>query len=187
MNQNGTISRARSRAAPRAFTIVEVLVAIAVIAIVGTLTIGAAGALRARAKAMHCLANLREVGLVTATIVSEQRELYPFWVANMPASPPILRQDMQEVYGGHVGGLESFVCPADPRKGRGNYTSYRYYPGEEIADEIEHSEPGVAIATISRVFRDADLASILFDRGRWHPERVRHAVYAQDWHVGVLE
>jgi len=173
------------------FSLIEVLVGIAIMSILVALTIPAVRAFRSHARSAECLAHLRDVGAITGTIVAENKELFPFWVANLPPSPEIGRLGMAEVYEGHSSTLEIFVCPADPahRELDPNYTSYRYWPGEMIMDDLmDFLDTRRAIAEVSKRYQQADLASVFFDRGKWHGgKRGRNCSFCWDWHAAPLD
>ena len=63
----------------RGFTLVELLVVIAIVAVLASLAIPAALAVRARAQNVHCLDNIRQLGLALGTFVAEHHK-YPLWV-----------------------------------------------------------------------------------------------------------
>lgn len=183
MRASADFSAAQRRDAREGFTLVETLVTILVIVVLLAILMPALGGFRASARSAQCLSNLRGAGLVTGAIVAENRDLYPFWVANMPPSPPVLRRSMTEVYSGHLSTLEVFVCPADPYRADHpeDYTSYRYWPGEKMMDDLSDHDARQAIVKVSREFRGYDSATILFDRSGWHPGETHQATWAHDW------
>ncbi|MEI6358303.1 MAG: prepilin-type N-terminal cleavage/methylation domain-containing protein [Verrucomicrobiota bacterium] len=63
----------------RGFTLVELLVVIAIVAVLAGLLIPAAQRVRARAQNVHCLNNVRQLGLALGTFVAEHHE-YPLFV-----------------------------------------------------------------------------------------------------------
>lgn len=171
------------------FTLVEALVTIFIIGIVLSILLPSLGRFRASSRAAQCLSNLRETGMATGAIVADNRDLYPFWVANMPPSPPVKRRSMAEVYQGYASTLDVFICPSDPAGGNGigGYSSYRYWPGERIMDALSDDPPDQAIRSVSMRFRGLYSASILFDRGAWHPGEKRQATFFPDWHAAPID
>ena len=64
---------------PRGFTLVELLVVIAIVAVLAALAIPAALGVRARAQSVHCLNNVRQLGLALGTFVADHHE-YPLFI-----------------------------------------------------------------------------------------------------------
>lgn len=62
----------------RGFTLVELLVVIAIVALLVALTIPTVQGVRSRAQNVHCLNNVRQLGLAFGTFVAEHHE-YPLW------------------------------------------------------------------------------------------------------------
>lgn len=71
----------------RGFTLVELVVAIGVIAMLVALLLPAVGKARASARATTCLSNLRQLNAAFATYLSEQRGRLPNYVWNTPLAP----------------------------------------------------------------------------------------------------
>lgn len=67
------------RATRHAFTLIEVLVVIAVIALVLGLFFPALGLAREAARSHRCLANLRSIGQALTMYADENRETFPYW------------------------------------------------------------------------------------------------------------
>jgi len=170
------------------WSVLEVLVVIAVVGVLIGLALPQLALMRERARAAKCLSNLRQAGVSTGAIVDQRRGLYPFWVANVPASPPVKRESMSEVYSGHVATLEIFRCPSDPvsKNALAEYSSYRYWPGEEMQEDL-YKGPSVVIREVSAWISNLYTASILFDReDDWH-DGVVHATFHPDWSARPME
>lgn len=60
-----------------AFTVIELLIAVAVIAIVAVLLVSGMGTLRGKADAVRCVSNLRQIGMLLNGYAAEHRGYYP--------------------------------------------------------------------------------------------------------------
>ena len=69
--------RAHSMRASRAFTLVELLVAIAIIAILAAMVLSALGRVKASAQAITCRNNLRQWGQATLLYVADNKDFLP--------------------------------------------------------------------------------------------------------------
>lgn len=180
-----------NRSHPRhpAFTVVETIVVIAVLVVLISIALPFLARMRDSGRAARCLSNLRQIGMVTYTIVAERKDVWPFWVANYPASPPIGRESLSDVYGSHIGTLEIFRCPADPTARRAladDYTSYEYWPGAEIQDKLHEGEPAAIIREVSALMNRASRGTFLWDRRDWHGGgMVAQACFVPDGHAGI--
>lgn len=172
-----------------AFTIVELLIVIFIISVLIALTLPLLARMRDAGRAGQCLSNLRQIGMVTYAIVAERKDEWPFWVANYPSSPPISRESLSDVYGPHLDSLDIFRCPADPTTRRAvapDYTSYHYWPGDEMQEELHEGGAAAAIRKVSAIMNLANRGYFIWDRDDWHGGgEVSHASFVPDGHAGV--
>ena len=77
---------ARSTLAERGFTLVELLVVMAVIAILAALLLPALGSAKANSKRIACISNLRQIGVAVRNYSTDYGGLIPYG----PKAPPIL-------------------------------------------------------------------------------------------------
>lgn len=133
----------------RAFTILELLLAVVILAILATLGLQQFGIYRERAHAAKCLSNLRGLG----------NGLHVYATDNGGCLPFLTDENVDLSGGGGVGGVDlrfaliqydtaywGMVCPSDPRAkkdpnaGSPTFLSYIYLPqgGMNLAD---HNEP----------------------------------------------
>lgn len=104
-----------------AFTLIEVLVVIAIIALMVGLFFPALGAAREAARLHKCLANVRSIGQALTMYSDENKENFPFWsgwqvwdgdgTGNDSPGP-----GWTELVSSHTGGREVHVDPSRPRE-----------------------------------------------------------------------
>jgi prepilin-type N-terminal cleavage/methylation domain-containing protein/prepilin-type processing-associated H-X9-DG protein len=126
----------------RAFTIIELLIVVAIIGLLVALLVPAMGRARAQAKSAVCTANLRQISTGFQEYLARARDRLPF-ISFMPSvSPAPLRGEraifLADVLKTHVGEAEAFRCPDDhsgnlrapPNEGKSYFeserSSYRY-------------------------------------------------------------
>jgi prepilin-type N-terminal cleavage/methylation domain-containing protein/prepilin-type processing-associated H-X9-DG protein len=95
----------------RAFTLIEVLVAVAIIAIIMALAIPAFSRAVERAKATKDLSNLRQIGIAMQTLLNDNDQLLPVtttWPGISTSTTPVL-------YPKYLSGRRVFQSPFDKR------------------------------------------------------------------------
>ncbi|CAN5500796.1 hypothetical protein BH18VER1_BH18VER1_07730 [soil metagenome] len=106
------ISGSTPRSAARAFTVLELLIAVGIVAILGGLLVMALGGLRSRAQRAQCMANLRSLH-VAASLYVQENDQWPqvYTVANKDKSD----EEFAELW---IAALEPFgiarkawICP----------------------------------------------------------------------------
>jgi type II secretory pathway pseudopilin PulG len=166
----------------------ELMIVIFILGVLISLTLPLLASMRDTGRSAKCLSNLRQIGMVTYAIVAERKDVWPFWVANYPASPPVRRESLSDVYKPHIDSLEIFRCPADSTSRRAlaaDYTSYYYWPGAEMQDELDKGAR-TAIRMVSAQMNRASRGYFIWDRDDWHGGgKVSHASFVPDGHAAV--
>jgi prepilin-type N-terminal cleavage/methylation domain-containing protein/prepilin-type processing-associated H-X9-DG protein len=95
------------------FTLIELLIVIAIIAILGALLLPALSRARKTAKSIACASNLKQIGLIFTNYVDDSNG---FMINYLAGSRPWTRYDYGELFkNGHVNDANEglFICPAD--------------------------------------------------------------------------
>ncbi|NUN93728.1 MAG: type II secretion system protein [Verrucomicrobiae bacterium] len=161
----------------RAFTLLEILLAVGILAILATLGLRQFEDYRRRARAAQCLANLRGIG----------NGLQIYAAENSGRLPALTADNVNLDGGGGAGGIDlrfvliqydsaywGMVCPSDPRKkndphaGDPTYLSYIYLHSNGL-------DLG-ALTTPIRVARDSG-----YHHGR--PGKLKSAILFSDQHL----
>jgi prepilin-type N-terminal cleavage/methylation domain-containing protein/prepilin-type processing-associated H-X9-DG protein len=120
----------RSASAGLAFTLVELLVVIAIVALLASLLLPALGRAKERARGLHCLNQLRQLGLATLCYADDNGGWVPI---HFPADPG-------RTWGAalctnqHVTSLDLLVCPAYAPK---RFTDWRSIYGIRLDPPAE--------------------------------------------------
>jgi prepilin-type N-terminal cleavage/methylation domain-containing protein/prepilin-type processing-associated H-X9-DG protein len=101
----------------KGFTLIELLVVIAIIAILAAILFPVFAQARARARAISCVSNLKQIGTATGMYVQDYDETYPCGWGSMDAGMTMWRVALQPY-------IQKYGNPADPvgySNPRGNY------------------------------------------------------------------
>jgi prepilin-type N-terminal cleavage/methylation domain-containing protein/prepilin-type processing-associated H-X9-DG protein len=111
----------------QAFTLVELLVVVAIIGLLASLLFPAIGGTLERGKRISCVGNLRQLGLASATYAEDDLQ--------KSLSARVQREDDSLAYlFAHTGNLKIFVCPSTKNSIRPNKSTNRYSGSLEITD-----------------------------------------------------
>jgi prepilin-type processing-associated H-X9-DG protein len=112
--------RPRRRRRAAAFTLVELLVVIGIIAILVGVLLPALGAARQQARAVACLSNIRQIA-VAAQMYAQESRVYVTYVPAMNGNPPRDRKELLFPYlrqgksNGDNAGNQVWHCPSNER------------------------------------------------------------------------
>ncbi len=144
----------------RAFTLVELLVVMAIIGILVALALPSLARSMRRADQIHCLNNLRQIGISFQQFADDHQQRYPMQVSATEDGALEATEAAQERIGFLVSAVENFiaierelvtpkllVCRADQRKPAENFTNLR-------ADQVSYlvatnARPGSSISVLA--------------------------------------
>lgn len=162
------------------FTLIELLVVIAVIAILAALLMPALGSAKQKAKATHCISNLRQLGIAARLYADENqgrlpraRDFAPGQTNAPGALPGIDQVLLPEVKGVR----EMFKCPADKDK---------LFARDGSSYEWNASLNGRMLIRIGEDNSEETKTFLLRDREGWHPKGRKNAVFA-DGHAASVD
>ena len=115
----------------RAFTLIELLLVIAVIAVLMAIGLPALGAARASARQLQCLNNLRQIGLGTIAYRDTNKGLVPFAIGGVGGDGRVRALNALAPFGGWAAtSIQSptplLVCPDDRVRAFAAGSSYNY-------------------------------------------------------------
>jgi prepilin-type N-terminal cleavage/methylation domain-containing protein len=121
-----------------AFSLVELLVVVAVIAIIAALLLPAVGAAKERGRRIKCKSNLHQIGLAFHLYAEENRDLLPDCTSNNPSFfgsfwPWDLNTNVVTTLVAHGATHDVFYCPSNPAMDdemRWNF--WKYHPPAPI-------------------------------------------------------
>jgi type II secretory pathway pseudopilin PulG len=102
-----------------AFSLVELLVCITVVAVLTSLGIMYLPTILEKARATKCMANLRGIGMALNSYLND----------NDQRMPTVSDGNFEPVLEPYAGGKSIFLCPSDPSRTRRQNSSYRWNPG----------------------------------------------------------
>ncbi len=107
-----------------AFTLVELLIVIAIVAILAAILFPVFATARERGRRLTCAANLKQIGDALALYVADYDDYYPpCWVSNAPVSASLWSQHLVAGYGLLP---QQFVCPTQGPPDRHQYSEQEW-------------------------------------------------------------
>lgn len=142
----------------RGFSLLEMLVAVAIILVLAALTVPAVGLMTSRAHSAKCVANLRGLGIgLNGYLADNNMVLPPLVAARSNVTENVKAID--NTLNGYVDDMRIFTCPADP--GIATTTGTSYYWNSALS--------GQSLASLNFfVWTQATLIPVLVDKEGWH-------------------
>jgi general secretion pathway protein G len=179
-----------SRKSAVAFSLIEILAAIAIIGVLATLAVNWLGASSAKSKEVKCLNNLKQLGAATQLYCAENMGALPMRVSENFSSPPwyqplvsYVSANMSSSIAIETAGIKTFQCPAYRLPSASSIT---YAPDVKYADKsiISITQPSKKIwlvdSTSSYSVNSSNLQRIHF------PHKQRASVLFFDGHTELL-
>lgn len=184
----------------RAFTIIELMVVISIIAVLLGITLPALKGARDAAHRASCLANLKGIGNGLQVYLNAHGQILPYALplddsAFNPLSEGPSPDSILATIGDTVDSAEVFICPADEQIPDellaagvgpvGRHSSYEYWAGWlMVFRELEEQDERPAF-TVTKFYADNPDFPVLADSADRHPRGPtgtrKNALYFGDW------
>jgi len=149
----------------RAFTLVELLVVMAIVGLLAGLLLPVLGRARAQAKGAACLSNLRQIGVALQLYVDENDNRLPILYDAPPASPGAPRTNtLDVVLTNHLGSTQVLGCPAD-RERLFDRTGSSY-----AWNTLVNGQPADRLSLLGLPFNPHQIP-LVFDKEKFHAAR----------------
>src|SRR5688572_25109737 len=179
MSGEPLLKRNRTRHARRrrhaAWTLVELLVTLAIIGLLLAILLPSLSRARSRARVLQCQAQLRQIGAALQLYVNHNRGRYPASPA-LPSVNPSALAPVTTLLAPYLSTAEVFECPDDQSLFPAEGTSYFYYQ--------ELGERPLGDTHLYQVFRSPSLVPALWDADAYHGGALPLNWLFVDGHVG---
>lgn len=170
-----------SKPTRRAWTLIECLLAISIVAVLLSLLFPALAGVRRGAERAVCLNNLRSFGQAIHAYMQTSRSLLPVAhdrpsvsdgrVSFFDAVGPFLDAATPALTDGQVTALRPYVCPNDKEWATYTGISYDYVPGSLLAHSGMTDEPAPElVARVTAMYQDSPDLPLMRDAKPWHVE-----------------
>lgn len=143
----------------RAFSLLEILVAVTVLIVLGSLTYQVSLIMIERSRAANCLGQLRQLGVAMGLYLADNNMVMPTMVAAR-SSKTEDEPAVDTVLAAYVGNPEAFRCPTDRRFYEETGTSYYW--------NVTLNGQATAALNMLNLIEDASRIPLLADKEGWH-------------------
>lgn len=159
-----------------AFTLVELLAAVAIVGLLVAVAVPAMNGVRERAMASKCLSNLRQIGAGLTAYLADHDQQMPVLEAGR-ASRTADGDTIDTVLLDYVGSEAAFACPADSRYARETGTSYYW--------NVTLNGQRVTSLNFLGIEEAHTRIPVISDKEGWHPgDRTKVNILYADGHAG---
>ena len=157
----------------KGFTLIELITVTAIIAVLASLIMPAAGRARGRARKTSCISNLRQIGIGLELYLAQNSHRYPYCAAipggDLPDLPFPEEEGLPgivEVLLAYTGSYRVFMCPSDTRYHKESGTSYAWNRFLNGVDYDRGFMPGAG--SIYAFFGGRQITPVMFDMDSFH-------------------
>lgn len=125
------------------FTLIEMLVVIAIIGILAALLLPALSAAKQRALRTQCLSNLHQIGLAMAVFADQNQGFYPESGSVIPwgtTDPQTRKPSWMEQLAPVVENTNIYHCPANRTLPPNEWSPFNYFNGDRAAYVLAHGD-----------------------------------------------